>query len=117
MGRGVKLAVCAATIAASALGLVVGGAGQADAAVTRSGAHSAAWFDGQTCRDFKAWQRREDGPRFRRMVRDSGSADTYLQEDVGGWAFAVAGHKPGSVLRVWAGYVAWDCDPRSAVGL
>ena len=109
MRCGVRLALAGVTLAAGVFGLVVGTAGQARAVETVSAAHGAAWYDVAACRDFTAWSRHHSGARFRRMVRDSESADTYLQVDVGGWAFAVARHDPGSVLREWAGYVWLDC--------
>ena len=104
-----RLAVCVATITASALAGVAGTSGQARAATAVSGPYVQ---DSAACAAFRAFERHPSAKRFRVMVGDSRSALWFLRFDVRGWQADRVSHAPGWVQGMDRGLVAQDCkDP------
>ena len=83
-------------------------AAPASASVDAS-SHTRLWWDGTTCRQWSAWERKPTAERFRHLVADAGHADTYLKVDVALLADDVRDHASAYTLHVDNGYVAMDC--------
>ena len=84
------------------------GASPASASVAAT-SHTRLWWDGTTCREFAAWQRKPSAERFRHLVQDSRHADPYLKQDVGAWANDRSEHLSHVVLADDWLFVADDC--------
>ena len=102
--------ILAAALAVAGIALAAGtiGASPASASVAAS-SHTRLWWDGTTCRQWSAWERKPSAERFRHVVQDSRLANTYLEVDVALLADDVRDHASAYTLHVDNGYVAMDC--------
>ena len=84
------------------------GAPPAFASVAAS-SHTRLWWDGTTCRQWAAWERKPSAERFRHLAADAGHADTYLRVDVALLADDVRDHAAAYTLHLDNSFVAMDC--------
>ena len=84
-------------------------ASPASASVAAS-SHTRSWWDGQTCRQFAAWERKPVAGRFRHMVQDAAHAGLFLRTDVWWWNRNLQLHASVAVIGNDMEAVYQDCN-------